>query len=110
MSSAMSDLSFSYFGEEMNLEEALNSTFKQIQTFVNDCHVSVRTMAMIPEQDNDFLEMFDVYHNIIESTDGMCALMTELKSISKEVLGRAPKELKQEVSEMYGFQTTAIEN
>ena len=96
--SAMSDMSVSYYGEDVNLEEALDETFKKIQTFVNDCHYSVRSLAMSDEQDGDYLLALDQYHEIIISIDGMLSLMTELKSISKEVLGSAPKDLKIEVS------------
>ena len=98
ITSALSDLSVSYYGEEMNLEEALNDVFARIQTFVNDTHVNVRSLAMLPEQDNDFMAGLDIYHNIIEGVDGMIDLMKELKKMSKEVLGKPPTELKQEVA------------
>jgi hypothetical protein len=96
--SAISDLSVSYYGEEMGLEEALDDCFKKIQTFVNDCHCSVRTLAMLPEQDGDYMVALDQYHSIIESIDGMTDLMKELKSIAKEVLGKPPTEIKQQVA------------
>ncbi len=98
VSSAISDLSVSYFGQEVNLEEALDTTFKQIQTFVNDCHCSVRTLAMVPEQDDDYMVALDLYHEIVVAIEGMTSLMGELKSISKQVLGKPPTELKQEVA------------
>ena len=96
--SAMSDLSVSYYGEEVGLEEALDDCFKKIQTFVNECHCSVRTLAMLPEQDGDYIVALDQYHSIIESIDGMTDLMKELKSIAKEVLGKPPTEIKQQVA------------
>ena len=95
--SAISDLSVSYYGEEMGLEEALDDCFKKIQTFVKDCHCSERTLAMLPEQDGDYMVALDQYHSIIESIDGMTDLMKELKSIAKEVLGKPPTEIKEEV-------------
>ena len=100
ISSAMSDLSVSYYGEELSLEDALNDVFAKIQPFVNDTHVNVRSLAMGPEQDDDYMVAMDIYHGIIEGVDGMTELMKELKKISKEVLGKPPTELKQEVAAM----------
>ena len=96
--SAMSEMSVSYGGEEVPLDQALENCFLRIQTFINETHCAVRTLAIIPEQDNDYVAALDVYHNIIESINGMIDLISEFKSISKDVLGKCPKELKQEVA------------
>ena len=96
-SSAMSEQSVSYFGEEVNLETALDSIFKQIQTFMNDTHCAVRTMAAVEDQDNDYMRALDLYHDITASIDDLLDLLKELKKISREVLGKPPSEIKDKV-------------
>jgi hypothetical protein len=94
VSSAKSSMSVSYCGSEMPLEEALDDIFKKLQQHLNDSHCAVRSMSMLEEQsmdeDSDWKEATK-YDNIIQDdVDGMIALFRDLKSISKQVLGKAP--------------------
>jgi hypothetical protein len=78
MNSAMSGISVSYFGEECDLEDCVDKTFKEIQTFVNGLHSGVRELAMIPEQDNDYERAFEVYTLMEKDVDGVILLFKEL--------------------------------
>ena len=96
----MSDLSVSYYGEEVDLEQALDDIFKRIQEFHNSTHCSVRELAMMPEQDDDFLQAYELNCVIDDRIGGIVDLMRELKSICKQVLGPVPKEHKEEVAKL----------
>ena len=43
--SAMSDVSVSYNDEEMNLDDAIDHIFKELQTHINQTHVEIREIA-----------------------------------------------------------------
>jgi hypothetical protein len=98
MNSAMSGMTVSCFGEdEMDFEVAVNRVFKDLQTFVNDMQCGVRTLAMIEEQDSDYMAALEIWHTLDNDVAGALALFTELRSIAKQVLGRPPKDMKVEV-------------
>jgi hypothetical protein len=86
--SCASTMSVSYFGEEKGLEEALDTCFKSIQENLNETHVQVRNIAMMPEQDNDFVLMCDTEDQIHAYCDDMMDLMKELKKVVTQVRGR----------------------
>lgn len=92
-----SQISVSYFGEEMNFDTMLDNCFTQMQTYLNDLHCQVRELSMVDEQDSDYLVALDLYHSIVDNIDGLAELMSELKSVSKQVLGPCPKESKLKV-------------
>ena len=94
VSSARSSMSVSYCGSEMPLEQALDDVFQKLQQHLNSSHCAVRSMSMLEEQSMDENEDFKdcvKYDDIIQDdTDGMIALFKDLKSISKQVLGKPP--------------------
>jgi hypothetical protein len=98
MASAMSGMTVSCFGEnEMDFEEAVNKVFAELQTFVNDLQCGVRTLAMVEEQDSDYMRALGIWHELDSNISGALGLFTELRSIAKQVLGRPPKDMKEEV-------------
>ena len=94
VSSARSSMSVSYCGSEVALEEALDDVFQKLQQHLNDAHCAVRSMSMLEEQsmdeDEDFKEATKYDDTIQDDVDGMIALFRDLKSISKQVLGKPP--------------------
>ena len=94
VSSARSSMSVSYCGSEMPLEQALDDVFQKLQQHLNNSHCAVRSMSMLEEQsmdeDEDFKEATKYDDIIQDDVDGMIALFKDLKSISKQVLGKPP--------------------
>jgi hypothetical protein len=90
--STMSTMSVSVFGEEIILEQALDSIFKQLQTSLNDCHSQTREMAMDLDRDDDFKIFYEHDRKIQEFVDGLTVLFKELKSVSKQVMGKPDNE------------------
>ena len=90
--STMSTMSVSVFGEEIILEQALDSIFKQLQTSLNDCHSQTREMAMDLDRDDDFKIFYEHDRKIQEYVDSLTVLFKELKSVSKQVLGKPDNE------------------
>lgn len=93
-----SGISVSVFGQDdVELEEALDSVFKQIQTFVNDTQCAIRCLAAVPEQCGEFMRALEIYTEIENNIDGLAVLFKEAKSVAKQVLGPVPASLKAEV-------------
>ena len=97
VSSNGSQMSVSYFGEEKDFDDMCDICFRDLQAYMNDIHCKVRQLAMIEEQDSDHLVAVDCYLQIQNGIDGISNLMKELKSVSKQVLGKPPPELKEQV-------------
>jgi hypothetical protein len=99
IASNMSGMTVSAFGEEdMDFDEAVNKVFGNLQTFVNDCHSGVRTLAMCDERADTYLEALQIWRELDLAVGGALDLFSTLRSISKQVLGRPPKEYKEEAS------------
>ena len=92
--STKSSISVSYCGSEMPLEQALDDVFQKLQQHLNAAHCAVRSMAMSEDQsmdeDDDFKDLVKYNDIIQDDTDGMIELFKDLKSISKQVLGKPP--------------------
>ncbi len=95
--SMMSNISVSVFGEEMDLEKALDEVFKQLQGYLNDCHSTVRNLAMCEDRNDDQIEILQIWRSLNVSIDEAMILFKELKSISKQVVPKCPPHLKAEV-------------
>ena len=96
-SSNGSQMSVSFFGEEVGFDQMCDECFRDLQSYLNDVHCKVRELSMIEEQDSDHLIAVDCYLQIQNGIDGISELMKELKSVSKQVLGKCPAELKDTV-------------
>lgn len=101
MCSTMSGMTVSAFGqEEMDLEEAVNKLFVDLQTFVNGCHSGIRQLAMCDERADTYIEAMTIWKELDDDVVGALVLFKELRSISKQVLGKPPKQYKTEVDEL----------
>jgi methyl coenzyme M reductase subunit D len=87
--SDMSTMSVSVFGEEVVLEVAIDNIFNQIQDSINNTHCEVREMCCDLDRENDFKVSYEHYEKINNYSDDLAMLFKELKSVSKQVLGKA---------------------
>jgi len=101
VSSGMSNMTVSCMGSEMEVGEALDDIFKQIQTNINNCHSNIRQLAMIDEQSIEFIECAKLDLNIVNFVNDLTVLFKELKSVSKQILGKpSTDEEKKELKEL----------
>ena len=97
VSSAMSDMSVSFQGAEVPLEQALDECFVQLQQYVNGIHCGVREFVMMGDQDNDYLVELDKMLEVSDAIDDIATLFKELKSVLKQCLGKPSADLKEQV-------------
>ena len=90
----------SFRGEEVELEKVLDDLYVDIQQNLNNSQCCVREMSTLLENDNDYLESLKIHHAVCDYVDVLSELFKELKDVSKQVLGRPPKELKDKVKEI----------
>ena len=93
MSSVGSCASYvSFRGEDgVDLDEALDELYREIQHNLNHSQVSVREMARLKE-DDDFKDCVPIHFAVLDYCDVLSGLFNELKQVSKDVLGRPAKD------------------
>lgn len=98
MSSVASNATtISFRGDDnMPVDEALDLLFRELQSNLNRTQCSIRELANSEEKNDTFLEAAEHYFAIDNYVDVLLGLFTELKSVSKQVLGTCPKEYKEE--------------
>ena len=85
VSSQMSEMSISMNGAEVNLEQAIDDTFKSLQSHLNSCQCGLRNLGMCNER-NDIFEVSHKYcMDIDDDVSEMLLLFKDLKSIMKQV-------------------------
>lgn len=91
----------SFRGEdEVDLNDALDTLFKELQDNLNHCHCSVRLLAQCEERNETFMEAAGYDFEIQDYVDVLLSLFKELKSVSKQTLGKPPANLKEEYKQM----------
>ena len=88
-------MSVNYGGAEVPLEQAIDDVVRELQQHLNNLQCAMRTASMLDDQslgdeDDDFREAVKYDDAIQVDIDGMLELFTELKSISKQSLGKPP--------------------
>jgi hypothetical protein len=87
----------SFRGEdEVDVSEALDVLFKEMQENLNGCHCSVRQLAMSEERADTYMEAAEHHFAIEDYANVLTVLFKELKSVSKQVLGTCPSQYKDE--------------
>ena len=87
----------SFRGEdEIDVNDALDVLFREMQENLNSCHCSVRQLAMSEERADTYMEAAEHHFAIQDYVDVLVDLFKELKSVSKQVLGPCPKDYKTE--------------
>jgi hypothetical protein len=64
----MSEISVSMWGEEMDLEVAVDKIFKQIQEHLNELHGQIRQLCMSEDRGDDYDEALEYYNAITVHT------------------------------------------
>jgi|GEM_PF-5192803 len=81
----------SFRGEDgVDLDQALDELYREIQTNLNHSQCSVREMARLNEDDL-FRDCVPVHFGILDYVDVLSGLFNELTQVSKEVLGKPGK-------------------
>ena len=97
-SSAASNISVNYMGEEMSLEQCIDECARGIQQKINDLQVALRNLAAVTEQDIDEVEDFKMCVELEDETNdlisGLVELLEELPGIASEIRGSCPKNCK----------------
>jgi hypothetical protein len=91
---ASTSSSVSFRGEEIDVSDALDMLFKDLQENLNHCHCSVRQLAQCEERADTFMEAAQFDFEIQDYVEGLTGLFKELKQVSKDVLGKPPPEYK----------------
>jgi hypothetical protein len=91
MSTASSMVSFRG-EEEVDLNEALDTLFRELQENLNNSHCSIRNLGMSEDRNDSFMEMAKYHHEIEDYANDLVKLFSELKSISKQILGKPVNE------------------
>ena len=97
-SSHASEISVSFHGKEVSLEEAIDSTMTNIQNYLNKLQQALRCLAMIPDQecgDDVFKASVEMELEINEFVDAICDCADELTPIAAEIRGPAPPSCKE---------------
>ena len=75
--SAMSDVSISYNDEEMNLDDAIDHIFKEIQTHINQTHVEIRQICMNEIRGEDYEETKIYFDSMVNHINEGCHLFKD---------------------------------
>jgi hypothetical protein len=86
--------SIAFRGEEIDLSDALDLLFKDLQENLNHCHCAVRQLAQCEDRADTYLEAAEFDFQIQDFVDELSGLFKELKHVSKDVLGKPPPEYK----------------
>ena len=93
-SSAASERSVTYDGQEMTVEQMLDQLIRQIQSGLNNLQVNLRNMCSLEEQtvddDEDFREMVGLSDSTEDLTSMLIHYLSELPTVLHEIRGPAP--------------------
>ena len=91
----------SFRGDDgVDLDEALRVLYTEIQQNLNYSQCSIRQLAICGEQDDEFIEAANIYFELDDYVDVLLDLFSELNMVSKQCLGKAPPEHKEEYAKM----------
>ena len=86
--------------DDVDLDEALRVLYQELQENLNHSQCSIRQLSMCSERNDDFIEAANIYLELNDYIDVLLDLFTELKSVSKQCLGKPPQEVKEEFNKM----------
>ena len=84
--SVMSDASISYNGEEMNLDDAIDHIFKELQVHINQTHVEIREICQRGLRGEDDEETIVFLNNMTNHKEEGCRLFQDLKKVIKQIM------------------------
>jgi len=80
--------------DEVDLNDVLDELYRDIQHNLNASQCSVRNMARLRE-DDEFRDCVPIHFAVLDYVDILTGLFNELKQVSKDVLGKPPKDDKE---------------
>lgn len=95
VSSNGSSISINYNGEVMDLEQMLDETIKGIQKYLNHLQLELRNVAQSDDRNDSFEEIVEFTDNIDDDVDSMILLFEDLKTVSKQIRGKTPPDMKE---------------
>ena len=98
--SQMSNMSVSYCGSEIQLADAIDECFTELQGHLNHLHSYTRELAMMPEQDSEYEVELKQVLIIEDCIDEMSELFKDLKSVTKQIIGKPPKDEKERMKKL----------
>jgi hypothetical protein len=90
----------SFRGDEMELDEALDALYSEIQQNLNRSQCAVRSLACCEERNDTFIEAVEIYFEIDDHVESLLKMFKELQDVSKQCLGKPPPEHKDEYKKM----------
>jgi hypothetical protein len=97
-SSAASNISVNYMGQEMSLEQCIDECCRGIQGKLNELQVALRNLAQLSEQEidevEDFKEAVSLEDQTVDLISGLTELLEELPEIAADIRGKCPKDCK----------------
>ena len=85
ISSNMSDVSVILNGQEVDIDTAINDTYRDIQGYLNTTQSQLRGLAQVEERSETFRYSHELCKNIDYNIREMLELFKDLKSIVKQV-------------------------
>ena len=83
--SNMSDVSVILNGQEVNIDDAINDTYRDIQGYLNTTQSQLRNLAQVEERSETFFYSHELCSNIDYNIKEILELFKDLKSIVKQV-------------------------
>jgi hypothetical protein len=101
VSSNGSAMSISFRGQDdVDLDDCLDQLFKELQSNLNNCQYSIRSLAQTQERNDTYIEASKYHFEIEDYVTELLSLFKELKLVSKLALGKPPPEHKVEYAQM----------
>ena len=102
--SQMSEISISIHGEDVNLIEAIDTVFRDLQQHINSSQCNLRNLAQCGERNDEFQVSHKYCCSIDDDLSEMLLLFKDLKSIVKQI--KLKPESPEEVEWLKEFELT----
>ena len=102
--SQMSEISISIHGEDVNLIEAIDTVFRDLQQHLNSSQCNLRNLAQCGERNDEFQVSHKYCCSIDDDLSEMLLLFKDLKSIVKQI--KLKPESPEEVEWLKEFELT----
>lgn len=89
--SNMSNMSINYLDTEMELEDAVDYIFKELQEHINQTHVNIRDICQWDLKDQDYDEVYPHFEQMTNHIKEGSALFKDLIKVIKQILPPKPK-------------------
>lgn len=89
--SNMSNMSVTYDGEDVDLDECVDNIFKELQHHINEIHVQIREMCQFDLRGETYEETRVYYDSMAEHVKEGSLLFKDLLSVMKQIGPKKPK-------------------